>query len=378
MNHHQTSLPGRGQGRSGYSLVELIVAVGASVVLMGGMASAIIVSNQGLDAPESVSGQRLDAVDAQRDLLADIQHALAFTERTTHAVTFLVPDRDSDGDVETTRYAWSGTPGDPLTYEYNGGSPITLAEDVHQFDLSFLTQTLIAPEVIEDESVSAGKLVFVSGGELTESKSGWGWFETVEEIVSMETSEEGFFNLFEAWGYEVVQISPNQDDSEIQSALSDAVVVFVSSEPLTAALSNTVIDSGIGIVNAQTALSSQFGFSSDVEATVQSTLDIADDQHYMASDYTQDDTIQVLTNAGVMYELGDTYTTAVSVIGKLEDADERALVALESGVQDFNGRTVPGRRVQVPWGMPGQAPGDLTADGQLLLQRALEWAAGAD
>ena len=41
-------------------------------------------------------------------MLADLQLATGFTERTTKAATFTVPDRDGDSKPETLRYAWSG------------------------------------------------------------------------------------------------------------------------------------------------------------------------------------------------------------------------------------------------------------------------------
>ena len=59
------------------------------------------------------------------ELLADLEFALAFSEKTDHALTFTVPDRDGDFISETIRYAWSGTPGDPLTRQYNGGAVAT-------------------------------------------------------------------------------------------------------------------------------------------------------------------------------------------------------------------------------------------------------------
>ena len=44
----------------------------------------------------------------------------------------------------------------------------------------------------------------------------------------------------------------------------------------------------------------------------------------------------------------------------------------------FGGGTAAGRRVQLPWGgSPSLEPNDLNADGLTILQRALEWGAGA-
>lgn len=69
------------------------------------------------------------------DLLADIQLAQSFSENTTTAVTFTVPDRNGDNNPETIRYAWSGNAGDPLTRQYNSGAVVTVAENVHTFHI---------------------------------------------------------------------------------------------------------------------------------------------------------------------------------------------------------------------------------------------------
>jgi hypothetical protein len=67
------------------------------------------------------------------ELEADLEFALAFTEQSARAVTFLVPDQSGDAKLETVRYAWSGTPGDPLTRQFNGGAVAVVLENVHVF-----------------------------------------------------------------------------------------------------------------------------------------------------------------------------------------------------------------------------------------------------
>ena len=125
--------------------MELLVATASATVLMAGLASAIYVANRALhDEALPVSANR-QASAALRQILIDLEHALAFSERSSTAVTFTAPDRNGDAVPETIRYAWSGSPGDPLTYEYNGSPPAKIAEDVQAFDLSFLTRVAGAP-----------------------------------------------------------------------------------------------------------------------------------------------------------------------------------------------------------------------------------------
>ena len=128
--------------RPGYTLIELIVAAGASTMLMGGLASAIFLSSQTLtpDSTASSDANRSDLVLGQ--VSADLRHALRFSERSATAATFTVPDRNADGKPETIRYSWSGIVGDPLLYSYNSGTAVSVAADVKQFNLTSLTRAM--------------------------------------------------------------------------------------------------------------------------------------------------------------------------------------------------------------------------------------------
>ncbi len=146
---HKTNLVRRNRKRGpfGYSLVELVVAMASSTVLMGGLASTLYISSQALDVDDSATADTSRAAEVLADLTADLRHARRFSERTATAVTFTVPDRDGDLRSETIRYAWSGTPGDPLTYQTNGGSVVTLADNVQSFNLTGRTRQMSADAI---------------------------------------------------------------------------------------------------------------------------------------------------------------------------------------------------------------------------------------
>lgn len=128
--------------RAGYTLIELVAGFGAASLLVGGMASAMFLAGRTLDhgGAEAVAAKR--ARDALDHLTLDLAHATGFNERTPRAVTFDVPDRDSDGVFESIRYEWSGTAGDPLQMIYNGGAPAILAAGVYNFQLSYRTRSV--------------------------------------------------------------------------------------------------------------------------------------------------------------------------------------------------------------------------------------------
>ena len=131
--------------RSGHTLIELVVAMTSATALMAGMGGTIYIASRALDDGGSNAVRKVKDTEVLRELMDDVKFAQSFSERTDTAVTFTVPDRDGDSLPETIRYAWSGTPGDPLTYEYNGSAPSVVAEDVQHFNLSSLTRFMAAP-----------------------------------------------------------------------------------------------------------------------------------------------------------------------------------------------------------------------------------------
>ncbi len=130
--------------RRGHTLLELVISMALGAMLVAGLASALLLAGRTLDAGASTAVKRVEAAQTLRDVLTDAGQALHFSERTATAIAFTVPDRDGDDVPETVRYSWTGTAGAPLLMEYNGNSAEVLIDDVQQFDLSYLTRTLVA------------------------------------------------------------------------------------------------------------------------------------------------------------------------------------------------------------------------------------------
>jgi type II secretory pathway pseudopilin PulG len=133
--------------RRGYTLLELIITLGTGAILMAGLTSALVISTKTLTPDATASAENNRCSLALSQLTGDLRLALGFTERTTKAVTFAVPDRTGDSAVETIRYSWSGVAGDPLVYQFNGGTAVNLATNVQAFNLSALTRTIAAASV---------------------------------------------------------------------------------------------------------------------------------------------------------------------------------------------------------------------------------------
>ena len=139
-----------GARHHGFTLVELVMSISVMGVLMGGLTTAMFVAAKSMDGDSTGGARSTQSALALARVSEDMNFALSFSEQTSKAATFQVPDRDTNGSPEVIRYAWSGVNGDPLTVEYNNsGIPKTLVDNVHNFDLSYFLVTRDPPPIVQ-------------------------------------------------------------------------------------------------------------------------------------------------------------------------------------------------------------------------------------
>ena len=137
--------------RRAFTLAETTLSLAIIGLISAACASILVISVRAIEANSRGPGASAVAARAVSDWIThDMKFALAFTERSATAVTMTVPDRTGDGSIDTIRYAWSGAAGATVngfmippytvTREYNGGNPVTLANDVRSFVLDYDTR----------------------------------------------------------------------------------------------------------------------------------------------------------------------------------------------------------------------------------------------
>jgi type II secretory pathway pseudopilin PulG len=130
--------------RGGFTLIEAVLSVAITAVIGLSLTGVMVMAQKALAGGIAETDTAYKTDRAMQMILMDINLATSMPERTAHAITVVVPDRDGGGQSETIRYAWDGVAGDPLTRQYNGGTVTTLAENIYQFNFSYLTKTLTA------------------------------------------------------------------------------------------------------------------------------------------------------------------------------------------------------------------------------------------
>ena len=135
--------------RAAFTLIELTVSLAITSILLLAVGSAIVLAAKAIPNAQDQTNVFLTSGKAVDGLLSELQFALAFTQRTANTVEFTVADRDGDTVDETIRYEWSGTAGDPLTRQYNGGPVVPIIDQVQ--DLVFLYDWHVVSELVPTE-----------------------------------------------------------------------------------------------------------------------------------------------------------------------------------------------------------------------------------
>ncbi len=131
-----------------------------SIVLLA-LGSAIVLASHAIPDAPGPTAAVATAAEVAEQIAGELSFARSFVERTANTVEFTVADRNGDLISETIRYAFSGTSGDPLTRQYNGGTVVSIIEAAEEFELLYDTtivneqQVQESAEVLLDGKVSA-------------------------------------------------------------------------------------------------------------------------------------------------------------------------------------------------------------------------------
>ena len=212
-----------------------------SVLLMG-MGSAVMIATRSIDTGGGHLAETLTSREIVDEITRDLHFATSFITRTDTEVVFTVPDRDGIGGGEVIKYIWLGTPGGPpgpLRRRYNNGTPVTLADDVTNFNLSYLYRTLTGVPV------SSGNLPTL--------------LLVVVDAANLTTQEADKKALVESWGYVVTLISASDAQGDFDTAAAEADVAYVVEQGQSTILGTKLRSAPIGVVNEEVELRQQFG-----------------------------------------------------------------------------------------------------------------------
>ncbi len=151
----------------GFTLLELILVLVVTMIVVGGLTSSVMVATASIPDIDDPVVRKTELAPTFMDIHEDLAAAMHVVARSSEDVTIILADRDGDGRPQSIRYAWSGTPGDPVTRTEDGGAAQTIvsAADHFAIDLqeTIVTEThafgggeVVTPSVAAEQRTTAG------------------------------------------------------------------------------------------------------------------------------------------------------------------------------------------------------------------------------
>jgi len=194
----------------------------------------------------------------------------------------------------------------------------------------------------------------------------------VGNVGSPSSKDQDRKTLMESWGYAVTLIDDGDSQANFNIAMAANDVVYVTDGVSGPTLVDKVTNTTTPVVNEKGSKLGNFGFSSVESGTVNAaSFTSTDAAHYITEPFSGSP-VTVFTSSRTMGVPSGTLAPDLQNVGEVSGT--LALATLEDGATLWNGGSAPARRVHLPFG--AAATNQLTADGETLMRRAIEWAGG--
>ena len=179
----------------------------------------------------------------------------------------------------------------------------------------------------------------------------------------------------ESWGYTVNLINDWASQSEYDTAFASNDVVLISgASPF--AVGTKLTNAPIGVVNSRGELNDELGIASGYSSPVSSQLDVVDNSHYITA-IVPTGTTEIYASPMAGLAISGGAPTGAHELGTW--GGNSSIVALDQGGDLSGGGNAAGRRVLLPIGATTPVNWRyVTNTGELILQRSIDWAMGAD
>ena len=187
-------------------------------------------------------------------------------------------------------------------------------------------------------------------------------------------------DLIESWGYAVTVIDDDDTHANYDTALADVDIAYIAGSGSSAAVGTKLTAATVGVLSEDIGLVDELGFAEPLFVKKNSQhINVIDDAHYVTSGFSLG-ALQLYSYVPEIWTVSGALAPGLQVLGETQDAGNTfppGLAVLETGAELYGGGFAAGRRVQVPWAQGSFDFTALNADGQTIMQRALEWAQGA-
>lgn len=163
------SLPAAPSRRRAMQLLELVVSLSIASILMAGLSAAVVISKRTLDSVSLHASSAASAQGGIQLLQNDLREARQVDSRTATSIEMKLPDRNSDGVLESVRYRWNATSG-PLETSSDGVSWRALTPELSNMQLNLRSRE---PQSIESVATldDSGRISYM--GSSSNARSDW-------------------------------------------------------------------------------------------------------------------------------------------------------------------------------------------------------------
>jgi hypothetical protein len=175
------------------------------------------------------------------------------------------------------------------------------------------------------------------------------------------------------WAYTVTRIAATDTQANFNTAAAANDVAFVPETITSSDLNTKLKNTALGVVTDEPQLLDDFGLSMVGANTVASTFALSANTHYITSPFSTG-TITLFTSTPPSLEPAAALASEAVTLGTFSST-VKGLVTIEAGGTLSDSTKAAGRRVFVPWSA-GSDYTYLGSNGQTMLRRSLEWAAG--
>lgn len=182
--------------------------------------------------------------------------------------------------------------------------------------------------------------------------------------------DDDLSDMLESWGYSVTLIQDDDSAGNFSAAAAAADVVVVSESVSSANVGTKLSSVSAGVVTGEGNLNDELGLSTGSGGLIGDAIDVVDNSHPITAVFAPAP-LQVKVAAAAMNSTSGALASGARVLAETGGAG--TLVALARGGVMAGGGTAPGRRVLVPAGEATSSLDDLTSEGRLVIQRAIEW-----
>ncbi|WP_158261018.1 MULTISPECIES: LamG domain-containing protein [Pirellulaceae] len=190
---------------------------------------------------------------------------------------------------------------------------------------------------------------------------------------SLTGEESARRSSFQSWGYSVTTIWSGASQTTFNNTFATADLAYVSEEVDSSTLGTKLRLAPYGVVNEETHLDDEFGFSDTVGSERSATQIYVIDGGY---------NVTIVSSTQPLTQMGGNLAPGLVVVGRTSSSGAVTVATLEKGAALANtlisNSTAAGRRVRLPFGGNSFQWSSLNSTGQYIVQQALIFAAQTD